>query len=63
MFFKHLEGGDVEMTVTYPAGIIKETKSNLEAAAAGEYHEWTALYADFAKTARDEGFPEVARSF
>jgi rubrerythrin len=49
--------------VTYPAGIIKETKSNLEAAAAGEYHEWTALYADFAKTARDEGFPEVARSF
>lgn len=63
MFFKHLEGGDVEITATYPAGIIKDAKSNLEAAAAGENLEWTTLYADFAKIAKDEGFPEVARTF
>ncbi|MBP7215807.1 MAG: rubrerythrin family protein [Candidatus Omnitrophica bacterium] len=63
VFFKHLEGGDVEITAAYPAGAIKDTKSNLEAAAAGENMEWTTLYADFAKTAKDEGFPEVARSF
>ena len=63
VFFKYLEGGDVEITATYPAGIIKDTKSNLEAAAAGENLEWTSIYADFAKTAKEEGFPEVARSF
>ena len=63
VFFKHLEGGDVEITVVYPAGAIKDTKSNLEAAAAGENLEWTALYQDFAKTAKDEGFPDVCRSF
>jgi rubrerythrin len=43
--------------------MIKDTKSNLEAAAAGENLEWTTLYADFAKVAHDEGFPEIARSF
>jgi len=63
LFFKHLEGGDTEITATYPAGMIKDTKSNLEAAAAGENMEWTALYQDFSKTAKDEGFPEVARTF
>jgi rubrerythrin len=63
VFFKYLEGGDTEITAAYPAGMIKDTKSNLEAAAAGENMEWTTLYADFAKTAKDEGFPEVARSF
>ncbi len=63
IFFKHLEGGDVEFTAAYPAGQIKETKENLEAAAAGEQLEWTTLYANFAKTANEEGFPEVARSF
>jgi rubrerythrin len=63
MFFKYLEGGDVEITASYPAGMIKDTKSNLEAAAAGEKLEWTTLYQDFAKTAREEGFPEVAISF
>jgi rubrerythrin len=63
VFFNHLEGGDVEITATYPAGKIRDTKSNLEAAAAGENLEWTTLYADFAKTARDEGFPQVGISF
>ena len=63
VFFKHLEGGDAEITAVYPAGTIKETKSNLEAAAAGEKMEWTMIYADFARIAKDEGFPEVARSF
>ena len=63
IFFKHLEGGDVEITTTYPAGAIKDTKSNLEAAAAGENMEWTVIYQDFAKTAKDEGFPDVERSF
>ncbi|MCX6011950.1 MAG: ferritin-like domain-containing protein [Chloroflexi bacterium] len=63
VFFKYLEGGDVEITAIYPAGMIKDTKSNLEAAAIGENHEWTNLYRDFAKTAKDEGFPEVANSF
>jgi rubrerythrin len=63
VFFKHLEGGDVEITAAYPAGTIGDTKTNLEAAAAGEKMEWTALYSGFAKTAREEGFPEVCRSF
>jgi rubrerythrin len=63
VFFKHLEGGDVEITAMYPAGMIKDTKSNLEAAAAGEQLEWTKLYQDFGKIALEEGFSEVARSF
>jgi rubrerythrin len=63
VFFKHLEGGDAEITATYPAGAIRDTKSNLEAAAAGENLEWTTLYSDFARTAKDEGFPEVQHSF
>jgi rubrerythrin len=63
VFFKHLEGGDVEITASYPAGMIKDTKSNLEEAAAGENMEWTTLYSDFAKIAKNEGFPEIARSF
>ncbi|MEO0114241.1 MAG: rubrerythrin [candidate division WOR-3 bacterium] len=63
VFFKYLEGGDAEITATYPAGTIKDTKSNLEAAAAGENLEWTMIYADFAKIAKDEGFSEIARSF
>jgi rubrerythrin len=63
VFFKYLEGGDTEIMATYPAGMIKDTKSNLAAAAAGENLEWTTIYADFGKIAKDEGFPEVARSF
>jgi rubrerythrin len=63
VFFKYLEGGDLEITASYPAGIIGDTKANLEAAAAGENMEWSVLYAQGAAVAREEGFPEVARSF
>jgi rubrerythrin len=63
VFFNYLDGGDAEITASYPAGMIKDTKANLEAAAAGENLEWTTLYSDFAKIAQEEGFPEIARSF
>ena len=63
IFFQYLEGGDVEITAAYPAGMIKDTKANLEAAAAGENLEWTTLYTNFAAIAKQEGFPEVATSF
>jgi rubrerythrin len=63
VFFNYLEGGEVEITAAYPAGIIKETKANLEAAAAGENTEWSKLYYDFGKCAAQEGFPEISRSF
>jgi rubrerythrin len=63
VFFKYLEGGDVEITASYPAGVIKDTKQNLQESAAGENMEWTTIYADFAQVAQDEGFPDIARSF
>lgn len=63
IFFKYLEGGDVEITASYPAGMIQDTLANLKEAAAGENMEWTTLYADFAKTAKDEGFADIAGSF
>lgn len=62
-FFKFLEGGAVEITAAYPAGKIGATAENLKAAASGENEEWTALYAAFADTAKQEGFPEVAAAF
>ena len=63
VFFKYLEGGEVEITASYPAGTIADTKTNLAEAAAGENMEWTALYQDFSQVARSEGFDDVARSF
>jgi rubrerythrin len=63
VFFKHLEGGKVEITATYPAGRIGTTAENLLAAADGEKEEWGILYPDFEKTAREEGFLDVATSF
>ncbi len=63
VFFKHLEGGDVQITATYPAGMIRDTKANLAAAADGERMEWGTLYPNFADVATQEGFPEIARSF
>jgi len=62
-FFKLLEGGDVEITASYPAGVIGDTAQNLEASAAGEHLEWTRLYKDAEETARKEGFLEVAGQF
>ena len=62
-FFKFLEGGEVEITAAYPAGIISATGANLEAAAAGENLEWTKLYKDAEETARREGFGEIADVF
>lgn len=63
VFFNYLEGSDLEISAAYPAGIIKDTRENLEHAAAGENLEWTTLYSDFEKIASGEGFPEIARSF
>jgi rubrerythrin len=62
-FFQMLEGGEAEITASYPAGRIGKTAENLEAAADGEKVEWTALYPGFAQTARDEGFEKVAELF
>jgi rubrerythrin len=62
-FFKFLEGGMVEITASYPAGIIGTTMENLAAAADGENEEWELLYPEFEKVAREEGFPQVAAAF
>ena len=63
VFFQCLEGGNVEIIAGYTAGMIKDTRSNLEAAADGENMEWTTIYANFSKIAREEGFTEIASSF
>ena len=62
-FFKFLEGGMVEITASYPAGILSTTVENLKAAAAGENEEWSELYPEFAKVADEEGFPQIAEAF
>ncbi len=62
-FFKYLEGGMVEITATYPAGILSTTAENLKAAAEGENEEWVDLYPEFAKIADEEGFPAIAETF
>jgi rubrerythrin len=62
-FFKFLEGGEVEITATYPAGIIGTTAENLKAAAMGENEEWTDLYPTFSEIAKEEGFPAIAAAF
>jgi len=58
--FKFLEGGVAEVAASFPAGVIGTTAENLKAAAGGENYEWTDMYPSFAKTARDEGFDEIA---
>ena len=62
-FFKYLEGGEAEITAVYPAGIIGDTATNLKEAADGEKLEWSKLYLDAEKVARDEGFEEIAVQF
>ncbi len=59
-FFKFLEGGDVEITAAYPAGVIGSTADNLKAAAMGENEEHTKLYPAFADIAEQEGFKDIA---
>ena len=61
--FKLLEGGEVEISAPYPAGVIGKTKENLKAAAAGENHEHTKMYPEFAQVAKGEEFSEIATVF
>jgi rubrerythrin len=63
VFFKFLEGGDVEITAAYPAGKIEHTAKNLAHAADGEKLEWGTLYPAFAAVAKKEGYDEVAKAF
>lgn len=62
-FFKFLEGGDLEITASFPAGTIGTTAENLKAAAAGENYEWSSMYPEFAEVADKEGFTEIAKVF
>lgn len=62
-FFKFLEGGDVQITATFPAGTIGTTLENLRAAATGEEEEWSEMYPAFAQVAREEGFGQIAAAF
>lgn len=61
--FKMLEGGEVEICASFPAGVIGTTAENLEEAAGGENYEHTTMYPEFAATAREEGFTEIAEVF
>ena len=61
--FKFLEGGELEITAAFPAGVIGTTLENLKDAAAGEEYEWDKMYPDFAAVAKEEGFNDVANVF
>lgn len=61
--FKFLEGGEVSITASFPAGVIGSTVENLKEAAGGEHHEWSEMYPSFAKIARSEGFEDIAKVF
>ena len=61
--FKFLEGGEVEIKASFPAGVVGSTQENLKASAAGENYEHTEMYPGFAKTAREEGFEAIATVF
>lgn len=63
LYFKELKGGMVEITASYPAGILTETENNLAQGAAGEYEEWSDLYPHFAEVAQKEGFDRIAKLF
>lgn len=62
-YFKFLEGGEAEVSASFPSGKIGSTLENLLAAAAGENYEHTSMYPGFAKTADEEGFPDAAAAF
>ena len=61
--FKLLEGGEVEITASFPAGVIGTTSENLKEAAGGEHYEYSQMYPGFATVAREEGFHEIADIF
>ncbi|MCK5106046.1 MAG: rubrerythrin family protein [Elusimicrobiales bacterium] len=61
--FKFLEGGEVKLEASFPAGMIADTKTNLKASATGENHEWMEMYPSFAGIAIEEGFEDVAKVF
>lgn len=61
--FKFLDGGEVEIAASFPAGVIGNTLDNLKAAAAGEHYENTQMYPEFAEVAEKEGFTEIAKAF
>lgn len=61
--FKYLEGGEVEITAAFPAGILGPTLDNLKDAAAGENYEYSIMYPGFAKVALEEGFKDIAHAF
>jgi rubrerythrin len=61
--FKFLEGGELEITAAFPAGVIGKTTENLKESAGGEHFEYSEMYPAFAKTAREEGFTEIADVF
>jgi rubrerythrin len=63
LFFKQLEGGNLEITASYPAGIISNTLDNLKAAEIGEEEEWKIVYPEFARIAKDEGYVKPASLF
>ena len=61
--FKFLQGGEVAISASFPAGVIASTLENLKGAAGGENYEWTTMYPEFAKTAKEEGFKEIEAVF
>ncbi|MCP4547711.1 MAG: rubrerythrin family protein [bacterium] len=61
--FKFLEGGELAITASFPAGTIGDTAENLEASAAGELHEWESMYPEFAQVADEEGYGAIADVF
>jgi rubrerythrin len=61
--FKFLEGGEVEIVAAFPAGVIGTTSENLHGSANGENYETTQMYPEFAKTADEEGFAQIAAVF
>ena len=61
--FNFMKGGEIEITGCFPAGPVGTTLENLKEAAAGENYEWTRMYPEFAKTAREEGFEGIAKLF
>ena len=61
--FKFLEGGEVEITGSFPAGVIGTTVENLKEAASGEHYEYSEMYPGFSRVAREEGFDEIAAVF